>query len=222
MGLTNIPNLPTRNRCGSAIIWLIALGALFVIVFCVRWYLKEAPKDPDLCDDLMPWKEWRLRQTAEKAPEEPSKQQPVLSKRLLFDTNANLQNEPRGELLLSISPDGTVGGRWSGQYYKKPKINFDIMDGEFKGQVYPKKLYHDEKGENPSKLYFLAKGKFLVQETNPDKGTVFHRAGDIYVRGWLSHDYSATGTITITTDEKYFEQFDWKALRPETKSLLGE
>ena len=217
MEATTIPHLSSKNRCGSALIWLIIIAVVAVIIFGVRWYLKGPPKDPDLCDDLTPWQEWKIREASEQPPGELSKRQPALSKRLFFDTSARVQDETRGQIALIISPDGDVGGNWSGQYYKKPKINFDIMGGKFEGQVYPRKLYRDEKGEDPSKLYFIAKGQFVVAETNFDKGTVFHRGGDIYVRGWLNTDYSAAGTITITSDEKYSEQFDWKASRPQSK-----
>ncbi len=36
--------------------------------------------------------------------------------------------------------------------------------------------------------------------------------GEIYVNGWLATDYSVKGKITITSDEKYFETFDFRAV----------
>lgn len=122
--------------------------------------------------------------------------------------------------MIMIAPDGSIEGGWSGQYYKKPKINFDIMSGGFEGKICPGMVYRDEKGDDPTKLYFIAKGKFLIAETDFDKNTLFHRSGDVYVRGCLNRDHSATGTVTITSDEKISEEFEWKAAGPSKSGIL--
>lgn len=204
-----------KNGCsGSAMVGLIVVVVLVILVASVRWYHKGAAKDPDFCDDLTPWKEWRLREANAKPPAKPSAQQPGITQTLAFDTNAYMGGEPRGAIDLVILPDGSVKGAWSGQYYKKPKINFDIMGGGFTGRVYPRKIYRDDNGEDPSRLYLMAKGQFLVAESDFDKNTLHHRGGAIYVRGWLNRDYSVSGAITITSDEKHSEEFDWKAAGP--------
>jgi len=204
-----------KNGCsGSALVGLIVVVVLVILVASVRWYRKGAAKDPDLYNDLTPWKEWRLREASAKPPAEPSAQQPAIAQTLAFDTNAYMGGEPRGAIGLVILPDGSVDGAWSGQYYKKPKTNFDIMSGGFQGRVYPRKIYRDDNGEDPSRLYLMAKGEFLVAESDFDKNTLHHRGGAIYVRGWLNRDYSVSGTITITSDEKYSEEFEWKAAGP--------
>ena len=48
------------------------------------------------------------------------------------------------------------------------KDNFDIQNGPFEGKVYPGKIYRDEKGEDPSKLYFLGKGKFMIHKVSAE------------------------------------------------------
>jgi len=179
--------------------------------------VKTSAKDPDLYDGLKPWKEWRLRQASKKPEQKPSAEQPDITKGVQFDTNVSDQgtDEPRGELSFVILPDGSVSGRWYGFYHKKGKINFQILDGDFEGKVFPAKICRDVGGEeDPSKLYFIAKGGFSMQETNSEKMTVTNRAGDIYVRGRLSPKYAATGEVTITSNERYFETFTWKADQP--------
>ena len=79
----------------------------------------------------------------------------------------------------------------------------------------PAKIYRDEKGEDPSKLYFLGKDKFMVHKTSADAKQYHIIGGDIYIRGWLSSDLSVAGEIIITSDEKYFETFVFQAARPE-------
>jgi hypothetical protein len=77
-----------NGRSGSALVGLIVVVVLVILVASVRWYRKGAAKDPDLCDDLTPWKEWRLREASAKPPAGPSAQQPAVTQTLAFDTNA--------------------------------------------------------------------------------------------------------------------------------------
>jgi hypothetical protein len=191
-------------------------GSVYFAQWFIPWYLKKTAPDPDLRDDLPPWKEWRIREKSEKPPGELSDIQPDISNQLGYDTNARLAetNDHRGEVSFSIYPDGTVAGGWHGQYYSLQKFNCAIQGSGFSGRVYPAKIYRDENGEDPSKLYFLAKGEFSFQETNFDTGVFHIRGGDIYATGWISPDYTAEGKIIITSDEKYSHTFIWESQRP--------
>lgn len=204
------------KRSGSAIVVLIVLVVVVCVILVAKMVLKEKPQDANLVEGLTPWKEWRMRQTWTEPPAEPSAEQAQIPDFLSYDTNVKLKDatDPRGELMLSLAPDGEVSGGWYGSYYKKPKINFDIMGGGFGGRTYPGKMYKDVDGEDPSKLYYICAGKFSVQETDMDKGTVFQRVGELYVKGWINPDLSVTGEIYITSDEKYFETFTWVAKQP--------
>jgi hypothetical protein len=113
-----------------------------------------------------------------------------------------------------VTSEGQIRGNWSGNYYNAKKENFDVQAGGFEGKVYPGKIYRDDKGEDPSRLYFLAKGKFLIHRMSSDAKRYHIHPGDIYVRGWLKPDLSVTSEIIITSDEKYFETFSWKVSRP--------
>lgn len=206
-----------RYRAISAILALVVIAILVCVVVGVKWYMKATTKDPDLCYDLKPWKEWRLREASPKPEQELSAEQPDITELLRFDTNLSDKdsNKPRGELGLAIGPDGSVSGRWYGIYHKGRTRSFQILGGNFEGKVYRAKIYRSETGEeDPTKLYLMAKGEFLVQEADSEKGRVYNSAGDIYVRGWLSPEYTLTGEVTITSDEKYFETFTWKTYRP--------
>lgn len=201
-----------RWRGFSPVIALIIIALLVLVVFLGQRYMKATAKDPDLCYDLKPWKEWRLREASEKPIPEISAEQPALTE----DTNLKDKEsgEPRGELALYIGPDGSIGGSWGGTYYKGRERNFHIMGGSFGGRVYPGKIYRDEADEeDPTKLYIMAKGEFLLQESDTKKGMLYTNAGDIYVQGWLDSEYVLSGEVTITSDEKYFETFTWKTFR---------
>jgi hypothetical protein len=207
--------LRQRNGSGSMLVGLLIVVGLALIIFGVQLYLKKTAKDPDVSLDLMPWKEWRLREASEKTQPPPSKNQADITEGIEFRASAEAkgtENTPRGDVTLKVQPDGIVIGLWSGNYYNDAKVNFD-GGGNFKGYVCPLKIYSGEEGKDRSKLYFITKGKFTLHET--DLKNKYHiRIGDLYVTGWIDPKYTAFGKVTITSDEKYFEAFDWQAYRP--------
>jgi hypothetical protein len=201
---------------------LVAIAVLVCVVVGVKWYMKATVPDPDLRYDLKPWKEWRIRESSEKPDQELSSEHPDVNEGLVFDTNLSDKdsNMPRGELKVFIGSEGSVGGSWYGMYWKTRTRNFQVMNGGFRGKVFPRKIYRSESGEeDPTKLYLMAKGEFLAQETDSDKNRVYNRGGDIYVRGWLTREHYLFGEVTITSDEKYFETFTWKTYRPVRSGL---
>jgi len=199
------------NRSASALIIILVVIAIGLILSFIDFSALFPKPDPDTAEGLAPWQEWRLRQENVLAePQQPSEAQPKITKTLEYDTNAKLDNEPRGEISLVIGPGGVVAGGWYGTYHTEKKEQCDIQGGGFAGMVYPAKIYRDENGEDPSKLYFLAKGGFAFHKFKTGKFRII--GGDIYVNGWLNRDYSVKGQITITSNEKYFETFDFKAV----------
>lgn len=198
------------NRSASALIIILVVIAIGLILSFIDFSALFPKPDPDTAEGLAPWQEWRLRQENVLAePQQSSEAQPKITKSLKYDTNAWLDDASRGEIGLTIVPDGTVVGGWHGTYHTEKKEQCDIQGGGFAGMVYPAKIYRDENGENPSKLYFLAKGGFAFHKFKAGKFRIVE--GGLYVNGWLASDYSVKGKITITSDEKYFETFDFKA-----------
>jgi hypothetical protein len=193
---------------------LVLIACLVCIVIFLKWYLKSSVKDPDLYDYAEAWKEWSVREASEKPIQKPSGEQPDISGGLKFDTNlsATDSKEPRGEIILFVGPGGGVAGGWNGLYHKGQSRSYQILNGGFGGRVYPAKIYHSESGEeDPTMLYLMAKGEYLVLETDTKNGRVERIAGDIYVRGWLSVDYILTGEVTITSFGKDAEKFTCKS-----------
>jgi hypothetical protein len=209
--------LGSKNRRGNAIVGLIIVLLLVAVVYGVQRYMKSHTPDPDTAQDLTPWKEWRLREKSEKPVPTISEKQAKIPGSIKFDMIARLPGttDSRGELSLFIGSEGQIYGNWSGTYSNDKKDNFDVQNGRFDGKVYPGKIYEDEKGQDPSKLYFLGKGNFMMHKTSADAKTYNIVGGDIYARGWLNPDLSVTGEIVITSDEKYSQVFEFKALRPE-------
>jgi hypothetical protein len=203
-----------RNRGDSSLLALLLIACLVCIVIFLKWYLKSSVQDPDLHDYPEAWKEWSVREKSKKPAQGLSAEQPDISEGIKFDTNLSDKEskEPRGEMVLFVGVDGGVAGSWNGFYHKGRTRSFQIMNGGFGGRVYPAKIHRNESGEeDPSMLYLMAKGEYLVLETDTKKGRVERIAGDIYVRGWLSPDYVMTGEITITSFGNEAENFTCKS-----------
>jgi hypothetical protein len=208
-----IPN--AHRRSGSAGIILVIILVIAAVIFGLQKYRKSNAPDPDTAMGLAPWTEWRLRRQSQKPAAPPSDKQAKITTTLKYDANVELTEtrEPRGEIEMEITPNGDVYGAWGGTYYDSKKDNFE-GGGKFEGKIYPGKIYRDEKGEDPSKLFFLSKGRYSIIHTITENNKVRVLTGDLYVSGWLNPDLSLASDITITSDEKYSQIFHWQVGRP--------
>ncbi len=208
-----------KNHPGNAGVILIAILVLVGVVIGVQKYMKSHAPNPDTAMDLPIWKEWRIREKSEKPAVPISDKQVKIPGMVAYDMTARLKGteDSRGELRISVSQE-SVFGIWSGTYSNDKKDNFDVQGGGFEGKVFPGKIYKDEKGQDPSKLYFLAKGKFMMHMTSANAKQLNIIGGDIYTRGWLNPDLSIDGELILTSDEKYSQVFTFKATRPEVKN----
>jgi hypothetical protein len=87
-----------------------------------------------------------------------------------------------------------------------------IINANFKGNIDPSKIYSDEDGEDPSKLYFITRGKYLTLETNYETNKVRKINGQIYVVGWLTSEFTAFGQIHMTPNKKTQRIYKWAAV----------
>ena len=76
-------------------------------------------------------------------------------------------------------------GSWGGEFFINKDVDFQVMSCGFEGSIDPMQVYSNEGDEDPSKLFFIAKGHFMILETNNDNGRVRNLMGDAYARGWL-------------------------------------
>ncbi len=208
--------LGAKGRRASALLGLVVVLLLVVVVFGVQRYMKSKTPDPDTAQDLTPWKEWRIREKSEKPLPPLRAEQAKITDAIEYDANVELRgtHDARGGVLMWVTSEGQVRGNWSGNYYNEKKVNYDVQGASFEGKVYPGKIYRDDKGEDPSRLYFLARGQFVIHCMTSDSKQYHIYTGDIYVRGWLNPDLSVVSEIIITGDEKSFETFSWKVSRP--------
>jgi hypothetical protein len=211
----------SRNaRRGDILIFLLIAFVIAALIVGYQSYKKKHAPDPDTTMDMAPWKELQMREKSEKPPTPISEKQAKIPDLVQYEAYVYMPGTttPRGDVTLIIASEEQIGGSWSGTFSNDKNDNFDVQAGRFEGKFFPGKIYSDDKGQDLSKLYFLAKGKFVIHKVTGETKNYRIFAGDIYVRGWLSPDLSLTGEIIITTDEETSETFAFKADRPEKKS----
>ena len=213
--MQNSRNLSRRaERTGSAL--LVGL-VILLIVGMLYWYKRMHGPVYQIgkgkSNIAVPWRQWHdihVRTQKGHPPGEPTADQPQISESLAVSAKADEEGQRRGQLLLFFLPDGTIQGQWTGQFNISKDVDYQVMASQFKGLLDPEQLYADEQGEDPSKVFFITKGNFIILETNDDNGKVRKLSGNIYVRGWLSLDNMILGEIILTTDEKNFNLYTWQ------------
>ncbi|MBN1391971.1 MAG: hypothetical protein JW947_04115 [Sedimentisphaerales bacterium] len=201
------------NRRGNAIVVIIILIVIGVFLWLDPMALFHRSGSG------MPWDEERriARQGVE--IKQPKEEQPKISDNMVFLCPIEEDKDVVGEVLLFILPDGHIRGEWSGKYKPEPDLLWEIVGSRFKGNIDPTKLYSDAGGEDPKKLYFIAKGGFLILETNSKTDKIRTASGDIYVTGWLDNEYNAVGRLTVTSDKKTYWEYDWQGKGKKTEMV---
>jgi len=205
MQVTKLRRISVANRSGAVLIIMV----LLIVVFGALIWL-----DPmaliHRSGSGMPWnEEFRIVRPDEEV-KQPSEGQPKILDNLVFEGQIVEDNEVKGGVSLFILTDGRIKGVWEGTYKPEPDITWEVTGSRFKGNIDPTKIYRDEDGEDLSKLYFIAKGGFLILETNLKTDRIKTATGAIYVTGWLDNEYYAAGKVTITSDKKTYWEYYWQ------------
>jgi len=191
---------------------------LVVVIGMVIYYFalsppidRETSRMQKQFPDKYPWvEEFRLRKRGEEAKQRPSAKQPNIRGTFRLEAEVRQEGKGRGTIQMLIKPDGTVEGTWLADYRTRaPKIDYTVINAKFKGNTDPSKIYKNEYGEDPTKLYIITKGNFLILETNFETGKVRNLVGYIYVTGWIGPDYKTFGQLHITSDKINQTIFQW-------------
>lgn len=206
MGTTKLRWLSHSERRGVILIIMV----LLIVVFGALIWL-----DPMALihgsGSGKPWnEEFRIVRPGGEV-KQPKEGQPKILDNLVFEGQIVENNEVKGGVGLFILTDGRIKGVWAGKYNPEPDITWEVMGSRFKGNIDPTKIYSDKDGEDPRKLYFIAKGKSLILETNSKTDKIRTATGAIYVTGWLDNEYNAVGKVTITSDKKTYKEYCWQS-----------
>ena len=205
MQIMKLRRMLCARRKGAALILMV----LLIVVFCTLIWLDPMSLIHGSGSN-MPWNEERRLVAFDREVKQPKEEQPRILDNLIFEGQIVEDNDVKGGLTLFILTNGRIKGIWTGTYKPEPDITWEVQQSRFKGNIDPAKIYSDKDGEDQSKLYFIAKGSFLILETNSKTNNVKTAAGAIYITGWLDNKYNAVGKITITSDKKTYWEYYWQ------------
>jgi len=195
----------STNRSGVVLL----LTLLVIVVVCgLLWFEPSAlfrKSDPEL-----PWNQESRLVGPKGQVAKPIEQQPKIEEFISLKTETQHKGRECGEVSFLVKPNGRIEGGWSGEFNPREDTNYMVMGAGFKGNIDPSKIYSDDSGEDRSKLFFIAKGKFLIVETDEKKKNVRKAVGDIYVTGWIDSQYKVTGELLITSNKRTFEKYLWQ------------
>ena len=198
------------SLCASQSGYVLLLMLLLIVVLGALIWLDPSAlfssKGPNL-----PWNEnFRMVKEGQLVPS-PSDCQPQITQPLLYTAKTYNNGAESGEVKLSVSPEGLIKGGWGGEFNPDPNTNFLVMGASFNGNIDPTKIYEGTDGRDPTKVYLIAKGKFIILETNLNNNRVRSVKGKVYVTGWMDTDRNATGDVIITSDRRSFRRYTWTA-----------
>ena len=221
--------LSSKNRRGSTTVAFIVVVVIIVIVYFIKSNVNfglPICEDPASSHEVLPWQEAeRLVSLGETPNSEVSAEQPAIDKMIVISATVK-QSNTIGDFNFIIGSRGTITGGWVADYNKgdKPRMNY-VMNAQFKGNIDPDNIYFDENGEDPSKLFMIAKGEISILASNFDTESVRHGMQDIWVSGWIDKDLKAEGEMVLITGRKTYQVFNWKSVylsKAKRKKLLKD
>ena len=202
-----------RQQGGFAIlIVLVAVVIMMMLYFIdMRAIFRTEPRSKRPEDrPERPWlEEHRIvgKNILIKMPKPPK---PQLDSDFKLKAVVTYDDSDRGELTLDFTIDGEVSGQWYCSYSHESR--YYTFEADLAGNIDVEKTWIDSQtnAADPSKLYFITRGKYTQTVYNQGSGVRSSEQGTAYVTGFLGSDYSASGLIVITTDQIWSAKYEWQ------------
>jgi hypothetical protein len=203
-GYTMFP--PGKSRNGFVLLAIVIAIAILLLLYMadISSFLNKTNSSSERSPDLPWFEENRLQQTKLPAPP-----QPVINEPLTLTGDVFSDKQSRGKITLNLETDGSATGSWDTEYSYPP--NKYLITAKFAGRVDPTKVFTREKTTDSSLLYIFTKGTYNQTMTNIESNIESVTKGVIYATAWLDPNYSATGTITMTSDQTWHISYSFAA-----------
>jgi len=210
-----------KKNSGFAIVIVLAALVILMLLYFIDIKALFGPSlnaKKGSAPQSRPWLEEDLILGPDKLITLPKPPKPSLDEALTITAFVSRGEDERGEMVLEFNTQGEVSGSWSCEYSHDQK-DYSI-EAAFAGNIDVEKTYYripptraTRKPQDPddSMLYFITKGEYTQKDYNNETGRLTETQGLIYITGWLSPDCSADGLITITTDKKWSETYNWQS-----------
>lgn len=183
---------------------LLVMLLLVVVLGALVWLDPSALLNKS--DKDLPWNQVRRIVPKGKTVPLPKDGQPTFANSLGLVADCTKDNQQRGSVKIVISTDGRVQGIWSGDFFPQDDIRYEVVTADFEGNIDPSYMYKTDSETDPTRLYIITRGNFMIMETQEKTGQVRKVEGKIYMTGWISPDYYLDGKVIITSDKRnYFE-----------------
>ena len=189
------------NRPGVVLLLML----LIIVVVCGLIWMDPFALSGGNKDKNLPWNQTKRIVPEDKTVPPTTEQQPKFQTHMGIIAKCKENKQDRGEIRLLITPEGRVSGNWFADYSPKPDLRYEVVNCGFKGNIDPEYTYKDDAGEDPSKLYIISKGNFLIMETKGNEMRTTN--GKVFTTGWIDNEYNIIGKVTITSDKKTYYEY---------------
>jgi len=106
----------------------------------------------------------------------------------------------RGEVTVVFNTDGRIGANWQCTYEQAGMVY--RVDAQINGNIHVKRTFQDEAGKDKSRLFFIARGRYMKTAQGETAGTLGEK-GAAWLTGWISPDRRIEGHVTLTTNQQW-------------------
>lgn len=204
-----------KHKPGSALLLLLIAVAIVAMLYMVnlRGLFGPALSAPPRGIEERPWLLEDLLIPEGRPVALPKPPKPVLHAPLTLSGPAVRNDAPRGDVRITLAPDGRVRAVWQAAYTHPPKQY--QLEASAAGNIDLKQTCLDADGRDTSHLFFIARGPYRLITDDPAAGRT-EETGTVWLLGCLRPDRTAHGTLTLTTDQQWATVYPFTA-RPETE-----
>ena len=201
-------------RPGSVLLVILFAIVILLLVYYIDVSTIFGPSLPRKTykPQSRPWLEEDRILSAEKLIKLPKPPKPQLEEAVKLTAAVTRDGDERGRIIIEFADDGRVKTYWSCEYAQAQRHY--AYTAESAGNIDVSKEYMENEIADASKLYFITKGQYekTIQKLQTPPLPMDSEAGTIYVTGWLGPDYSGHGKITITTDQTWSIDYEWRTI----------
>ena len=192
--------LKTRQNGFVLLIVLVAVAILLLLYFVqIDAFFAGGPPSPPAGLEQHPWVLEKLLVVEDGEIHRPRKPKLLLSEPYTFAAPVKRDDTDRGEVSIQLDTTGRISATWQCTY-EQSGITYRIVS-EMAGNIDAKHTYRDENGKDKSRLFLIARGRYTKTplDGTPNGG----ESGICWLTGWIGHDRSITGHVTITKNREW-------------------
>lgn len=202
--------LSTSKQRGAVLIALLMAVAILMVLYMVnlQGLFGPALHHPPVGIEERPWLLEELLVAEGQSIRLPKSPKPMLESDIALWGSVHRNNEPRGDVKITIKTDGRVEAEWKTTYAHQEKQY--ALEGSAAGNIDIKQAYEDADGVDKSRLFFIGKGPYRLVTDNPETGRS-EENGTVWLLGYLRPNGQAEGTLTLTTDQQWAGVYEYTA-----------